>query len=185
MAAFSEIYQFWHTYGSDIQNGAVVVSAITAFIVIRDTRAVSRRRGTLDLIMHQESDAELIAAREGFTALKNGTTKISSFGVREKRTSDEAQHLKKVINLHELTAVAIQEGVIDECVYRRWFNGTYIDDYEATKDYISAVRSSYGNPKVFSEFEKTALRWKADKTWGAPPSFIRRKWDAVREVLKA
>lgn len=185
MTAFTATYQFWHSYGSDIQNGAVVLSAIAAFLVIRDARSVAKRRGTLDLILHQESDAELIDAREGFIALKAGTTKISSYGVADKRSSDEAQHLKKVLNLHELTAVAIQEGVIDECVYRRWFNGTYISDYEATKDYITAVRANYDNSKVFSEFENTALRWKADKAWGAPPSWWVRKWKALKDFCKA
>lgn len=185
MAAFLYMYQFWHSYGSDIQNGAVVLSAVAAFVIIRDTRATARRRGTLDLILHQQSDRELIEAREGFTKLKSGTTKISSFGTHEKRNSPEAQSLKKVLNLHELTAVAIQEGVIDECVYRRWFNGTYIDDYEATKDYIQAVRKSFGNQKVFSEFEQTALRWKTDKAWGAPPAWWKRKLSAFKDFLSA
>ncbi len=185
MSAFASLYTFWHTYGSDIQNGAVVLSAIAAFLVIRDARATARRRGTLDLILHQESDRELIEARDGFTLLKNGETKISSFGTPDKRNSDEARHLKKVLNLHELTAVAIQERVIDECVYRRWFNGTYIADYEATKAYIEAVRKSYGNDAVFSEFEKTALRWKSDKSWGEQPNWFERKIDAVKALGRA
>lgn len=137
---------------------------------------MTRRRGTLDLILHQESDRELIEARDGFTALKAGTVKISSFATLAERSSDNAKHLKKVINLHELTAVAIQEGVIDECVYRRWFNGTYIADYEATKDYITEIRKVHSNPRIFSEFETTALRWKNDKSWGAPPNWFLRKW---------
>ena len=185
MSVFSTLYTFWHLYGSDIQNGAVVLSAVAAFLVIRDTRATARRRGTLDLILHQESDRELIEARDGFTALKDGTTKISSFGVPAQRNSPEARHLKKVLNLHELTAVAIQERVIDECVYRRWFNGTYIADYEATKAFIEAVRKSYGNEAVFSEFEKTALRWKNDQSWGAEPNWVRRKIDAVKAIIQA
>lgn len=185
MVSLADLYNFWHTYGSDIQNGAVVLSAVAAFHVIRDSRATARRRGTLDLILHQESDKELVEARDGFTALKTGDVKISSFGVEAKRNSEQARNLKKVLNLHELTATAIQEGVIDECVYRRWFNGTYIADYDATKDYIKAVRASYGNPKVFSEFESTALRWKADKDWGSPPNKLTRKIHALKGFWRA
>jgi Domain of unknown function (DUF4760) len=181
----ADLYDFWHNNGSDIQNGAVVLSAIAAFLVILDARATSRRRGTLDLILHQESDKELVEARNGFTALKSGKVKISSFGTPDQRASKEATNLKKVLNLHELTAVAIQEGVIDESVYRRWFNGTYIADYEHTKDYIEVVRKEYGNYKVFSEFEKTALRWKADKNWGAPPNYLKRKYEALCSLWKA
>jgi hypothetical protein len=156
-------YQFWHCYGSDIQNGAVVLSAIAAFWVIADNRKINRRRGTMDLILHQESDRELVEAR----------------GKPDRKNEPQAQIIRRVLNVHELTAVAIQERVIDECVYRRWFNTTFIKDYESMKDYISEARATYSNPKAFSEFESTAIRWKEDKTWGAPPSWIHRKWTAA------
>jgi hypothetical protein len=53
-----------------------------------------------------------------------------------------------VLNLHELTAVTIEEGVINERIYRRWFNNTFIKDYEATEAYIIEARKTYDNPKA-------------------------------------
>ena len=127
---FSELYTFWHSYGSDIQNGAVVLSAIAAFGVISDNRKLARRRGTMDLILHQESDRELVEARVEFNKIKAGEIRPSTYGKPERINDKEAQIIRRVLNVHELTAVAIQQGVIDECVYRTWFNTTFIKDYD-------------------------------------------------------
>jgi hypothetical protein len=185
MDLLSALYNFWHTYGSDIQNGAVVLSAIAAVWVIRSGRANSLKRNTMDLILHQESDRELIDARIAFNELKSGATKLATYGTPDQKNTTEAQTLRKVLNLHELTSVAIAEGVIDECVYRRWFNTTFTKDYQATKAYIEAARITYGNPKAFVEFEKTATRWENDNSWDAPPSWFHRKYEAMSKVMRA
>ena len=108
-----------------------------------------------------------------------------TFATSAKRGSDEFEHIRTVLNLHELTAVAIQEGVIDESVYRRWFNGTYIADYEATKAFILEARKTYQNQHVFLEFERAALRWQADISWYAQPGWTARKWAALQRVRRA
>jgi hypothetical protein len=185
MGTLSALYNFWHTYGSDIQNGAVVLSAIAAFAVIQDARRTAKRRGTMDLILHQESDKELVEERQKFNKIKAGNIRLSSYGKPDKKASEEAQTLRKVLNIHELTAVAIGEGVIDECVYRRWFNGTYISDYQATKGYITEARRTHANPKAFSEFEKAALRWEEDVSWNANPGWWGRKVKALRSLWRA
>lgn len=179
------ILAFWTNYGSDIQSGAVVLSAIAAFWVIYSARQNARRRNTMDLILHQESDRDLIEARAKFNELKAGTVKLATYASPEQKNSDHAQTIRKVLNLHELTAVAIEEGVIDERVYRRWFNTTYIKDHEAAEWYIVEARKTYDNPKAFCEFERTALRWKADKSWYYSPSWWARKKEAFRRLRRA
>jgi hypothetical protein len=181
----NESYDFWHTYGSDIQNGAVVLSAIAAFAVIRSGRVSAKKRNTLDIILHQESDKELIKARVDFNELKAGAIKLATFGAADQKNSDGAQAIRKILNLHELTAVAIQEGVIDECVYRRWFNTTYKKDYAATVSYIEKARVTYENPCAFIEFERLSKKWEADKDWPKTPSFVDRKWQAIVAAIKA
>lgn len=178
----AESYNLWHTYGPDIQNGAVVLSAVAAFVVIRSSRASAKRRNTLDIILHQESDAELINARKNFNELKSAETKLAVYGHSDQKNSEHAQTIRKIINLHELTAVAIQEGVIDECVYRRWFNTTYVKDYAAVDAYIAAARVTYDNPQAFVEFERTAKRWRDDKSWPKQPGWIERKWRGFRSA---
>jgi hypothetical protein len=179
------IYDFWHTYGSDIQSGAVVLSAVAAFVVIRTTRQNGKRRNTMDLILHQESDRDLIQARVAFNELKAGSVKLQTYAKPDAKNSEQAQTIRKILNLHELTAVSIEEGVIDERVYRRWFNTTFIKDYIATESYIQEARKTYDNPKAFCEFEKMAKRWKADKAWYNKPSWWQRKSEALNRLRNA
>lgn len=177
--------QFWTDYGSATANGAVVLSAIAAFGVIYSGRNIARRRGTLDLILHIQSDKELIDAREKFIDLKAASTKMETFGHEAQRKSDEAKTIRKVLNIHELTAVAIQEGVIDERVFRRWFNKAYIDDFRACEQYVTAVRNSRGNQAILKEFEILATRWRNDEHFYDPPIWLKRKWWALVRFWRA
>jgi hypothetical protein len=185
MGTIGALYDFWHAYGSDIENGAVVLSAIAAFAIVRDARRTAKRRRTMDLIVHHETDKELVEERRRFNKIKCGSIRLSSYGKPDHRGSEQARTLRKVLNIHELTAVAIGEGVIDECAYRRWFNRTYITDYEATKGYIAEARKTHGNPRAFSEFEKTALRWQEDESWNVNPGWWGRKAKAIGNLWRA
>lgn len=156
------------------------MSAVAAFAVIRSARQNGRKRNTMDLILHQESDKELVEARAKFNALKAGAIKLKTYGEDANKNTEEAQTLRKILNLHELTAVAIQEGVIDECVYRRWFNSTFIKDFEAAEAYIATARKTYDNPEAFKELETMAKRWREDKAWPKRPNWFERKWRAFR-----
>ena len=173
------VYSIWHSYGSDIQSGAVVLSAIAAFALILDNRRTAKRRGTMDLILHQESDRELVEARVEFNRIKASEVRPSIYGKPDRKNEPQAQIIRRVLNVHELTAVAVKERVIDESVYRSWFNTTYIKDHDAMKDYIAEARKTYENPNAFCEFETMALRWQNDKSWRAPPDWPARKWAAV------
>lgn len=231
----------WVTYGSEYQNGAVVLSAIAALWIIIQNKSISKKRGTLDLILHQQSDKELIVDRARFNDLKLNGKRSSVYveawknarkrnpvsdqvddsfhgtfgamlsvnnvshrvaevkgvsilpdgkgdGKKKSFRDDERKDfelIRRVINVHELTAVAIRENTIDECVYRRWFNGSYIDDYEYVRDYIWELRKAAGNPKIYVEFEQTAIRWKNDNVWNAPPGWLTRKWQALKGLAKA
>lgn len=139
----------------------------------------------MDLILHQESDRDLIEARAAFNELKAGAVKLVTYAMPDTRNTEQAQTIRKVLNLHELTAVAIEEGVIDERVYRRWFNTTFIKDYIATDSYIQQARKTYENPKAFCEFERMAKRWKSDKSWYDKPSWWQRKREALGRLRRA
>ena len=182
---FAEILKFWDTYGSDFQSGAVVLSAVAAWAVISIHRQTARRRATLDLILHHESDGDLIEARKAFNKLKAGTTKLEVYAGSDKRGDSDFENIRKVLNIHELTAVAIEEGVIDERVFRRWFNSTVISDYQATREFVKAARQTYNNPNGFCEFERLAKRWREDESWRPQPSWISRKAAALMRVFSA
>ncbi|TMM47160.1 DUF4760 domain-containing protein [Qipengyuania marisflavi] len=179
---FSSIYSFWNTYGPDIQSGAVVLSAIAAFLIIGAHRRNTTRRNTLDLILHQQSDRELIEAREKFNELKSGSTKLVTYASLDERASKNFEAIRTVLNIHELTSVSICEGVIDERVYRSWFNTAMISDFEATEAFIKEIRRNRDAPKAFCEFEAMARRWK-DSPY--EDGFWTRKRKAIRYLKSA
>ena len=136
----------------------------------------------MDLILHQQSDRELIEAREKFNALKSGSTKLVTFAALDRRASEDFEAIRKVLNIHELTAVNISEGVIDERVYRSWFNTAVISDFEATESFIKEVRRNRDAPKAFCEFECIAKRWKESPY---TDGFWTRKRKAIRYLRAA
>jgi hypothetical protein len=185
MAAKPAIVEFWTVYGPIITGGAVIVSAITAVCVLFANRAIARRRATLDLIFHIQKDNDLIEARKTFVEVQKGTIKPGHYGTDEQRTSKQALAIRTVLNIHELTAVSIEEGVIEERVFRKWFNKTYFDDFETMRDFINAVRAHRNNNAIFKEFEAVAKKWKTDTAFYNNPSWLGRKWRALMAVRRA
>lgn len=179
------IVHFWSTYGPIVTGGAIIISTICAIIVITTNRAIARKRATLDLIMHIESDGDLIRARNAFIGLKGGSQRSAHWGQEAQKDTEEAKDIRTVLNVNELIAVSIREGVIDERVFRRWFNGAYIDDWQSMTGYLTEVRRYKGNPNIFCEFEALARKWEDDKGWNSPPGWFGRKWGALQRVIRA
>lgn len=179
------IEEFWTTYGPDFQSGAVVLSAIAAFIMIGTHRLNARRGKTLDLILHHQSDGDLVSARFEFNKIKAGTTKFVTYAEKDKADSPQFEAIRKVLNIHELTAVAVEEGVIDERVYRRWNNTTVKDDYKATRDFIERLRETRSSPNAYCEFERLAKAWSEDAGWTPEPGWVRRKATAIGRIFSA
>lgn len=172
-------------YGPVLTGGAVIISAVVGLAVLLTNRRIARRRATLDLILHIESDGDLITSRNAFTDIKKSNVRSSTYGKEDQRASDEAGHIRTILNINELVAVSIQEGVIDESVFRRWFNSAFIDDYKSMTGYIEETRK-WRNPHVFKELEALAKRWEQTNTeWYAGPTWIGKKWAAIQKVWQA
>ena len=176
---------WWDAVDHHVATVAVVASAVGALWIVIASHRISRRRATLDIILQTESDKDLIRARKIFTRILEGNEKPEFWGMKENRKSDEAHAIRTVLNIHELMAVSIQEGVIDERVWRRWYNRGYISDYNEMVGYIKQVRAWKNNPALYKEFELLAQRWERDQRWYAPPGFFKRKYEAAIAFLRA
>ena len=165
------ITRFFSVYGSALTSGAVVVSAIAVVVsaiaavwVVKSNRTIARKRATLDLIMTVESDRDLVEARRKFLEIKRSETRPGAYVRTNGGDNEEFKTIRTVLNINELVAVSIREGVIDERVFRRWFNSAYVEDYNYMRDFIDAVQSTNNN-NVYKEFKETAKRWKDDENW--------------------
>ncbi|MEM0929874.1 MAG: DUF4760 domain-containing protein [Pseudomonadota bacterium] len=199
----SDLGSIWVANSSYISDAAIVLSAGAAVVLVIATRQNARRAKTLDFILKCQTDGDILAARKTFVDVANSEQR-SSYYVQH----DDVQHptkvkdlsrlteeqkiietqrnaIRTILNLNELTAVSILEGAMDERVYRRWGNGTYIKDYDQMTAYIAEVRNRFGNPAIYKEFEWLARKWKDDTKFVAPPGWLERKRRALGAVWSA
>lgn len=155
----SYIIEFWQNNGSDIANGAIVLSAIAGFSVIYFTGLSSKKKATVDILMRFQGDSGTQIARDNFLkALNEGT--LDKFALKENRNTESSNAIRKILNQHEFMAVCIRGGIANEGSFRRWYYTTIITDWDATEGYIKALRVRVGTGTIYCEFEHMAKRWK-------------------------
>lgn len=146
---------------------AAIVSGITAFLVsnrtIRANQDIARKRATLDLIERSESTEfylsvyaafrEVLASDAGFEQIKDPTMPA----IMEQR--------RKVIaflNHYELIAIGIEQGILDEELYRDFLRGTVVRHWLRAETFVAHLRADTPDsraPKAFEKFEALAHKW--------------------------
>lgn len=151
-------------YGPLISAGAILISAGVATRIarvnIREQRKISRRRATLDLLSRNEWDGDYLIARNEFVRLKNGSTGLEFWTAKEHEDSPQIGIIRSVLNDYELIAIGIEEDILDEELYKKWFKSAYIKDYDLSADAIAALRERLGVPAIYKNFEALAKKWK-------------------------
>lgn len=132
------------------------VAALVAIWGIYTQRVIAARRATLDLILKFETDADVIAARKRFIELVKSTDGLVAWVGADKEASEEVQMIRLVLNEYELIAIAIQRGILDFELYKRWFRSGVIRHWLHAKPFVDALRSRTTNPALFREFEAMA-----------------------------
>lgn len=161
---FGENIGFW------IQTGAIVLSAIYAGRQVRLLRIQTdqneiqaKRRATIDMVLDEKQDGNLVAARKKFAELRDSNN-ITAFACKpESEHPDENSAILAILNNYEFMAIGIREKALDEAIYRRMKNSLVIRDWEALASYVLEMRKKHKNPKLFVEFEVLAGDW-ADRT---------------------
>lgn len=147
-------------YGPWISAGAVFVSASVAVLAIHHNQKVARRRATIDLVLSQKSNDELMAARKWFLKMHEDGNSFTTFACKEKIGTPEHDNILTVLNYLEFVATGIREKAFDEAVYKRVQYSTLVRDWNALKAFVTEFRNSRGRPTLFQEFEWLGERWK-------------------------
>lgn len=108
-------------------------------------------------------------ADEATANLPKKPTKVQANAIKAVKDYDNSQidlsHIRQILNHYELIAIGIRENIIDEAIYRRWFQTGLIRDWEAASDLISRLRKDPDVPNrqsVYIEMEELATRWRAE-----------------------
>lgn len=146
---------FW--IGPLIQAGAILVSAACVAWMIRTNRQIARQRAVIDLIVKQQTDSDMIAARNKFVSLKKAGN-IGTFAGADKRDGEEAVAIRFILNMYEVVAIGIKTGAYDEAIYKRWCKTTAVEDWKACKEFVEETQTRVG-PNVYIEFRDLARSW--------------------------
>jgi hypothetical protein len=141
-----------------VQSASVGISAIGVISTIIWNRVVARRRATLDLLLADQTNEHLLEIRRKYLqSVKDN--KLLEYSTRDQWFSVDATPYVSTLNRYELIAVGINEGALDERIYKRFWRTTFVNDWLRCRDAVRLQRSNFKNDKMFIEFESVARRW--------------------------
>lgn len=147
------------TYGFWCQTLVLFAAAVFAYVQIRSSRKIERRKAAAEAIFASRNDKELKEARSMIKALHAGERKMSAYAKDE--NSEEIKIIRYALNHYEYVAVAISQGIYDEAIFKNAMYTTLTRLYDRTKPFIDEVRKSRAET-AYQDFECLMVRWKAD-----------------------
>lgn len=132
-----------------------------ASITIKAQRRIARQRATLDFIEKRRWDNDYLTARQEFIKVRD-MGNLKQWAETHHENAPERSTVRNMLNDYELVSIGIQEEILDEKIYKRWWKGTLLADFEASKEFIHRVGNLY-NIDAFKEFKLLAETWKSDR----------------------
>jgi hypothetical protein len=158
---------WWRTTISVVTPLLVLASASIAWRSLGNSRAIARKKATLDLIEKVESTDHYRAAARAFDAVR----RLGRFGVlHDPKTDEDKVYRRQVLGYighYELIAIGIQRDVLDETIYRSWMRSHVAMEWNAAADFIQNERwrlNAAGTDmeyrrQLFENFQWMACRW--------------------------
>jgi len=151
----------WRVY---ITPALVLLSAVIAWLAMRNTRAVARQRATLDLIEKKESTEHYRILSRQFAELRQGAGFMHLVDPVE-ADKPVRKAVIDYLNHYEIVSIGILEGILDERIYRAWMEGAFVRDWNAVTDWIQRERWKLRDDKweyrasIFENYQRVAGRW--------------------------
>ncbi len=159
--AVRTLWWLGETQGFWIQTGALFLSALGALWIVFSRSRTERKRATVDLVLQQKQDKELMEAKKKILELHEEHQEDFIRFLQDKK-SLEYDTIIKILNMHEFIAAGIREGAYDERLYKRMQYSTTIRDWEALNGFIAEFRRRIKRSTLWQEFEWLAKRWQKD-----------------------
>ena len=148
---------FGETWGFWIQTGAFVLSALAAVAVIYFNGRQARKRATIDLILHQKNNQELLdSTRKVWSLAKSNGTFAA---LAQDTESEDCICILRVLNSHEFVALGIRKRAFDENIYKMSQFSNVMKVWSASDGFIREIRSKEQKPTLFQELEWLTTKW--------------------------
>jgi hypothetical protein len=136
----------------------VLIAAIVAYRAVRLQQEMARGRAALDFFLKTETDDKVIRLYDEFKRIAPG--------LREAAFDDfiftkECQQVRAFLNVCELIAVGVNEGVLSDRVAFAYWGDVLPESYLAAEPFIRFVRRrpQIGSPQTYAELEILSRKW--------------------------
>jgi len=170
------LYAWLSEYRDVLAFTAAVIAGMAALVAA--VNAIDTRRAETEARKSMTEQSRKMASLEYIHrwtnptfhhAKKNGRELMKEFSADktddEKRKYLEADSTKlgnliDVLNVFESMSVALQEGILDEPVIKRFFRSILLQYWHCSEPFIKTRRSERNNPRIFRELEYLYNSWK-------------------------
>lgn len=140
-----------------LQTAGVLISAIAAVYVIRSNGKQARMRATIDLVLAQKKDEQIIEARKKVLALTNTSGNLARH--LDDPASEAYKAIQITLNNYEFIATGIRQGAFDEAIYKRMRYSIVCNDWRSLKAFVIENRNKKQRPTLYQEFNWLGERW--------------------------
>ena len=149
-----ETYAYW------CQTITLAAAAVAAFLAIRTSRAIERRKAAAGEVFAGKRDEALTKAIRHIAALHDGDKNMAAFARKDNIVSEDSKHIRYALNHYEYVSVAIAQDIYDEELIKNSIYSIVTRLYIRTKPYIDEVRKQPGaGTTIYQELECLACRW--------------------------
>ena len=145
----------------------IFITAVIGVSTIIYGKKTSKQRATLDVILNEYQDGELIEAKEEiFQVVRNSET--LGYDLYDVYQDKNGQHevlrskLLMVLNRHEFYSSAMNLGILDEELFRRLNYSNFIRLWNAVSPTVMCIREEQRKETIFKDLEILTGRWKAN-----------------------
>jgi hypothetical protein len=164
------------TYGFWCQTIGLFLAAFFAWLAIRNSRAIERRKAIAEVIFSSRKDTDLVQYVRKIAEIHSSSTNIASFAKQDKIETPETKAIRYALNHYEYIAVGISHGIYDEEMFKSSVYSTVVKLYEHTKPYIEERRKLTGRITAYQDFECLVIRWKAHPLVHKPIRSVQDGW---------
>jgi Domain of unknown function (DUF4760) len=142
------------------------IAALIAVSAIGAQKSIARKRASIDFFLKTDLDHNMLDAHAGFVAALKKLKEHAAGGgtvkgfVENPVTSPDYERILRYLNVHELIAVGIKNGVFDDRVcYNFWSDGMV----RHVGDAASAIQYEIdcGSEAAFFELRRLSSKWAA------------------------
>lgn len=159
-AALQGVRILGESAGFWVQTTAILITGIAALATIVSNKINSQQRATIDLILHQKIDVNLIEAKKIWSEVKNNEQFEELACKENEKDTQRRPHILNILNNYEFIALGVRTGAFHEKTYKRAFYGVLTRDWDSCEAFITALRRQQGSETLFQEFEALAKKWK-------------------------